>query len=154
MEEYKGTNKKEAIAAIEAVLERHNLIKHHFFSGIGLRLMFYDSQIANNVMLRAIDEYRTVVLPIHDSFVCIEEFKDLLQDLKIDLKYSGHYLSEIERLYQEEFGDQLDYNIPLDPLQKFRRDALMKQAYAAQKEYEIVFEDAFRSESIDEKYTD
>ncbi len=43
--------------------------------------MFYDSQIANNVMIKAIDEYQTVVLPIHDNFICVEEFKDHLREL-------------------------------------------------------------------------
>jgi hypothetical protein len=44
-----GMTVASARAAIEAVLEHHEPIKHHFFSGIGLKLMFYDSQIASHL---------------------------------------------------------------------------------------------------------
>ena len=74
--------------------------------------MFYDSQIANNVMIKAIDEYQTVVLPIHDNFICVEEFKDHLRELMaeeyievmrpevppgIDMKPSDYYMTGLEK---------------------------------------------------------
>ena len=57
-----GITKVAANTALKAVLERHSQINKYFFSGKGLKLMYYDSQIANNVMLRAIDEFHTVRL--------------------------------------------------------------------------------------------
>jgi hypothetical protein len=46
--------------------------------------MNYDSHIANNVMLRAIDEFHTVILPVHDSFICITELEDNLRRLMME----------------------------------------------------------------------
>jgi hypothetical protein len=49
---------------------RHSEIKEKFYDPtIGKKLMFHDSQIAEAVMLRMINEVGTVVLPIHDSFI-------------------------------------------------------------------------------------
>jgi hypothetical protein len=159
--------KEAANAAIEAVLERHKPIQEKFFSGIGLKLMFYDSQIANNVMLRAIDEYQTVVLPIHDSFICVEEFKDHLRELMaeeyievmrpevppgIDMKPSDYYLTDLEREFQAEYGTSYGSDNPEDPNQKQRREALELQAHAAQMKYGITIDDVFTAESRDQKY--
>jgi hypothetical protein len=45
-------------------------IRHRFYDPkIGKRLMYLDSKIAEEVMLRMITESRTIALPIHDSFV-------------------------------------------------------------------------------------
>ena len=132
MKEYRdeGMTKEVANAAIEAVLERHNQIQEKFFSGIGLKLMFYDSQIANNVMIRAIDEYQTVVLPIHDNFICVEEFKDHLRELMaeeyievmrpevppgIDMKPSDYYMTGLEKEFQAEYGSPYGSDTPEDP---------------------------------------
>ena len=166
-----GITKLAATAALEAVLERHSQINKYFFSGKGLKLMYYDSQIANNVMLRAIDEYQTVLLPLHDSFICVREFEDKLRQLmreeyievmksevspKIDMKQSEYYLSRKEsaeeQLYRDEYGDLEDRKIKSDPRQKLRREALEKQASSARNEYGIRFEDVFWPESIEEKY--
>ena len=166
-----GITKLAATAALEAVLERHSQINKYFFSGKGLKLMYYDSQIANNVMLRAIDEYQTVLLPLHDSFICVREFEDKLRQLmreeyievmksevspKIDMKQSEYYLSRNEiaeqELYRDEYGDLADMEIKPDPKQKLRRELLEKPASSARSEYGIRFEDVFWPESIEEKY--
>jgi hypothetical protein len=166
-----GMTKDAANAAIEAALERHEPIRNRFFSGFGLKLMFYDSQIANNVMLRAINEYQTVVLPVHDSFICIQEFEDKLRELMVEeyaevmktevppgveMKDSDYYLTDEEideeRLFKAEFGTPYDYDAPEDPKQKQRREALKIQAYAARKKFGITIEDVFTAESIEQKY--
>jgi hypothetical protein len=107
--------------------------------------MFYDSQIANNVMHTAINEFGAVVLPVHDSFICIMEFEKKLRQLMeeeyvtvmksevpagIDMKNSGYYMTKDEiakeELYKDEYGE-LDYpEIKPDPKQKLRRKALEK----------------------------
>jgi hypothetical protein len=47
----------------------------YFFSGYGVRLQYLDSQIAEYVMVEAMKE-GIVILPVHDSFIFAEPFKD------------------------------------------------------------------------------
>ncbi len=49
--------------------EYHHDIKHHFYTGVGLKLMYTDSLIAEDV-LRTMMDNNIPVLPVHDSFVC------------------------------------------------------------------------------------
>ena len=162
-----GVTKAETKIAIEAAKEKHKAISDSFFTGVGLQLMNYDSHIANNVMLRAIDEFQTIILPVHDSFICITEFEDNLRRLMmeeyvevmksevppgVDMKYSGHYQAKEEKLFRSEYGDPYDFDIPLGSKQKERREILQKQAYDAQRKYGIRFEDAFTQESMKGKY--
>ena len=166
-----GVTKAEAKVAIDAAKEKHQAISKEFYTGVGLKLMNYDSQIANNVMLRAIDEYQTVILPLHDSFICITEFEKELRQLmmeeyivvmksevppEIDMKYSEHYQTEEEiekeELFMAEYGTLHDYDTPLDPLQRERRKMLQKQTFAVQEKLGIRFEDAFTQETIEAKY--
>jgi hypothetical protein len=46
--------------------------------------MNYDTHIANKVMLRAIDEFQTIILPVHDSFICVTGFEYNLRQLMIE----------------------------------------------------------------------
>ena len=169
MNEYQGENmtRDEANAAIDAVLERYEPISKQFFTGIGLKLMFYDSQIANNVMLRAIDEFKTIILTVYDSFICIMEFEENLRQLMaeeyiaimkpelspgIDMKHSDYYLTDIDKLNIAEYGTPDGFDIPMDPKQELRKQALEKQAYAARKNYGIIFEDVCTEEGREQKY--
>ncbi len=52
----------------EAIIENHKPIQDLFFKGIGNRLQFEDSCIAENVMLQ-FTSYNAPALPIHDSFI-------------------------------------------------------------------------------------
>jgi len=52
----------------EAILGAHKPIKDYFFKGIGNRLQFEDSCIAESVMLH-FAKMDTPALPIHDSFI-------------------------------------------------------------------------------------
>ena len=56
----------EYIALIE---EAHHQIAGSFLTGASVSLQYMDSQIAECVMLRMLDEHSAVCLPIHDSFV-------------------------------------------------------------------------------------
>ena len=57
------------------VLSYHKPIKKYFFKQIGTELQRIDSDIAEFVMVKMINEHGIVVLPIHDSFLC--RMKDL-----------------------------------------------------------------------------
>ncbi len=52
----------------QAVLDSHKPIQHLFFTGIGNRLQFEDSNIAEGIMLH-FTKMDAVALPIHDSFI-------------------------------------------------------------------------------------
>ena len=54
---------------IEAMLEKHEPIKHHFFSKSWPWLQKLDSDIAEKVMIDLIENHDEVILPIHDSFI-------------------------------------------------------------------------------------
>ena len=53
---------------MNTILERHQPINDLFFTGVGNRLMFEDSIIAEQVMLEMIKLGHTI-LPVHDSFI-------------------------------------------------------------------------------------
>ena len=118
-------------------------------------------------MLLAIGEFHTVILPIHDSFICITEFEDNLRELMmeeyiemlkseeppgVDMKYSDHYQTEEEKLFRSEYGDPYDLDIPLGPKQKERQEMIQKQAYDIQRKSGTRFENAFTQESKTEEY--
>ncbi|HIF57899.1 MAG TPA: hypothetical protein EYQ26_00145 [Rhodospirillales bacterium] len=122
------------------------------------------SQIANNVMLRAINEHSTVVLPVHDSFICTMEFKDILRDLMteeynevmktemppgIDMKESEYYWALKD--WDEDNPYTLSKYSP-DPFQKIRKHALQKQAYSARFIHGIVSQVWFDPESKEAAY--
>jgi hypothetical protein len=169
MTKYRGESvtKAETKLAIEITKEKHQAINNKFFTGVGLKLMNYDSHIANKVMLRAIDEFQTIILPVHDSFICVRDFEYNLRQLMIEeyievmksnvrpgvvMKCSGYYQTEEDKWFMSEYGAPYDFNPPLDPLQKERQTMLEKQAYVAREKYGIRFEDTFTQEGLEEKY--
>jgi hypothetical protein len=54
--------------AVQSFLRQHSKIQKHFFSGVGLKLQYADSLIAERVLLRAVQN-QIAVLPVHDSFI-------------------------------------------------------------------------------------
>ena len=61
----------------------HAQIKHHFYQGRGLGLMYRDSRIAEDV-LKMMMSQNIPVLPIHDSFVCPKLDEDqLVEAMKV-----------------------------------------------------------------------
>jgi hypothetical protein len=53
---------------IDELMEKHPIVRQHFFSGSGSALQYQDSQIAEYV-LKNMQAHGYVALPIHDSFV-------------------------------------------------------------------------------------
>ena len=53
---------------IDGMMEKHPMVRQHFFSGSGGALQFQDSQIAAYVLTH-MQAHGYVALPVHDSFV-------------------------------------------------------------------------------------
>ena len=82
----------------ERLRKAHPQIEDAFFTDQGMRLQFYDSQMAELVMLGFAKDKKPI-LPVHDSFLVLEDDQELLlermktayeqvlgKDIKIDLK--------------------------------------------------------------------
>ena len=73
---------------------KHSEIAQHFSSGAGRKLMFEDSQLAEAIMLRMIEEYGVAVLPLHDGFIARHDYRDVLQEIMQD-EFRKRYGAEI-----------------------------------------------------------
>jgi len=73
--DFLGVAHHELLRLIE---RRHHHVAHHFNTGVGLKLMYQDSVIAEKVMhnLMSLD---IVCLPIHDSFIVRTGFEQALE---------------------------------------------------------------------------
>jgi hypothetical protein len=58
----------------------HNRINMYFCSDIGLRLQYFDSQITSDILDYFLDR-RIAVLPIHDSYIVAEHYKQELYEV-------------------------------------------------------------------------
>ena len=67
----------------ELVEKKHHQVKHHFGTGIGLELMFMESEIALRIMLTLLQE-NIVVLPIHDGFVAQAQHESRLHEVMMN----------------------------------------------------------------------
>ena len=81
---YLGVSKA---ALLNSVSDRHRSLLNHFHSGVGLRLQFMDSQIAEQVMLHFID-INEVCLPVHDSFIVRRGLEKRLQDTMMEVFFN------------------------------------------------------------------
>ena len=79
----------------QQILDNHKTISHLFFTGVGNKLQFKDSCIAENVMLQFANQNQAA-LPIHDSFIMQEG-------------YAGH----LEEAMRRAFYDEFEADIPL-----------------------------------------
>lgn len=61
------------------VIKKHPILEPYLYSGYGLDLQFLDSQIAESIMLKLIQN-NIAVLPIHDSFIVRLGYQDKLRD--------------------------------------------------------------------------
>jgi len=66
----------------EKVYNTHKDISKYFSTGIGLKTMFIDSQIAERIMLHFLDQ-EVVILPVHDSFIINSEYVNELKETMI-----------------------------------------------------------------------
>ena len=67
---------------LDAILEKHEVIKKYFCTGYGVKLQFLDSKIAEKIML-TLGEQGIGCLCIHDSFIVAEDFQQILRNLMI-----------------------------------------------------------------------
>lgn len=63
----------------DAVRQKHSAIARHFNTGIGIRLQRVDSDIAEEVMMKMMEE-GILVLPVHDSFLAFPAQKTRLSE--------------------------------------------------------------------------
>lgn len=61
----------------------HQPIAGYLCTGEGLKLMYQDSQIAEQVMKSMMD-HKIPVLPVHDSFICPKQYSDVLTENMIE----------------------------------------------------------------------
>ena len=80
----------------QLILDKHEPIKDSFFCGMGNKLQFRDSQLAEQIMLRFAKQ-DIPVLPVHDSFIIIR----------------GLY-SELVNVMHEEFEKMFGASIKID----------------------------------------
>ncbi len=73
-----------------AVCTRHGSLLNHFYSGVGLRLQYLDSRIAEQVMLHFVAK-NEVCLPVHDSFIVRRGLETELKAtmMKVFFKFLG-----------------------------------------------------------------
>lgn len=71
-----GVNSTEEF--LEEIHLHHHPIKKYFSSGMGVKLQYKDSQIAEGVMLEMLPES---CLPVHDSFIVKETLKERLEEV-------------------------------------------------------------------------
>ena len=64
----------------DLILEKHEPIKNKFFCGMGNKLQYEDSQIAEKVMLHFAKQ-DIAILPVHDSFVIQRSLKPELVEV-------------------------------------------------------------------------
>lgn len=69
---------------IEAFKEKHKGIINHFYKGVGVKLQFIDSQIAEDILLD-LSGKGIVVLPVHDSFIVRKDYVKLLKNTMEDV---------------------------------------------------------------------
>jgi len=114
----------EGISKVEELIDKleelHEPIKHHFYSDEGARLQAVDSQIAERVLLR-MNKANAATLPVHDSFIVIYNFKDLLLETmeevfkevvgtEIGIKPKVSTRQERQKLHQQQ-KEQPDWDI-------------------------------------------
>lgn len=77
----------------QAVLDAHKPIQHLFFSGLGNRLQFEDSNMAEGIMLDFVKE-DAPALPVHDSFI-------------MHHGYAGELEESMRRTFYDRFGQDI-----------------------------------------------
>ena len=67
------------VSLMTLIEEKHSAISKYFYTSIGKKMQFIDSQLAEEVMLRMINN-KVVVLPVHDSFIVPYSSYSLLKE--------------------------------------------------------------------------
>ena len=80
------------------ILDYHNPIKHLFGIGIGLKIMFIESQIIMSALLEC-KKQGIVALPVHDALIIAELSKDMVKEIMLT---SFKLITGIEGKVEEE----------------------------------------------------
>lgn len=78
----------------QAVLDAHQPISDYFFKGIGNKLQYEDSCIAETVMLHFVKS-DIPVYPVHDSFIMHHGYEDELKE-QMNVAFQTRFKSDIE----------------------------------------------------------
>ena len=78
-EGFTGITTAELKEIAEKILAKHTPISHHFGTGVGLKLQYKDSCIAEGIMLD-LDRRDIVCIPIHDSFIVQTKYEESLRE--------------------------------------------------------------------------
>lgn len=124
--EIKSTLKEDLDPLIDAFEKKHAAVKDYFYSDMGIELMYYDSLIAEAVMMYFSKEYQTPCLPMHDSFIVAYPYRDILvgvmkvafkklmkQDIKVEAKADA-FKRDMEQGITDWLNDQMKRNPPRD----------------------------------------
>ena len=101
----------------EAVLKAHQPIEQYFFKGIGNKLQYEDSRIAERIMLH-FAKHDIPVYPVHDSFIMHHGYREELKDV-MEQAFKDRFKADIDisveavdwsYLKKEQTSDHLDIN--------------------------------------------
>jgi len=83
---------------LKMIEDTHQQISHYFYSDVGKKLQYLDSQVAESVMLHFVNkEIPIPVLPIHDSFIVPCFFRDeLIAVMEAEFEKMFHAVGLVE----------------------------------------------------------
>jgi hypothetical protein len=97
-----STKGKDIFPLMDAFAQKHEKISNYFCTGKGIDLQYFDSQMAEKVMLHFAKMSHYPILPVHDSFIIHhgleKELKEAMEEAffdlfgvrcKVDLKYNS-----------------------------------------------------------------
>lgn len=117
---------------VEDFTEYHKPIEKHFYTKVGLEVMYKDSVIAESIMRRMM-VHGIPVLPVHDSFICPKKHTDLLQEVMLEayrLHVPQQYKSQLPRIritYDENSVDGTDDGTYCYDMLSFTNKSLMER---------------------------
>ena len=76
-------NKAKIKDIVNAIVEFHRPVSHYFFTHVGLELMFRESQILVDILLK-LQEMDIVALPIHDAVVVAQSDADKAHTVMVE----------------------------------------------------------------------
>lgn len=68
---------------VKALEIRHQAINKYYYTGEGIKLQYLDSMLAEQVMLKMLKRGATV-LPLHDSFLVLQSYREELEEIMKD----------------------------------------------------------------------
>jgi len=104
---------------IDHLLRKHSAIKDRFFRQLGPQLQKHDSELAEEIMLRALRERGILLLPIHDSFIADHSLIEYLPDLMAEV-----FEEKMGKKCNTDFNLKFEYNpfrVPDNEIERQKR---------------------------------